>query len=86
MHTYHYFRSESRPLLHGFTDESAGARLPAEEGPWRHVRAIDPADGWPGNLDLSAVEAGVKVNGFFLHEHEGELVFDKIATRAQDFR
>lgn len=86
MQTYHYFRSERRPLLHAFADDATGTRLPAEDGPWRPVRAVDPSEGWPSGVDLSTVEAGVKANGFFLLEREGELAFDRIATRAQDFR
>ena len=85
MHAYHYFRSERRPDLHAFADDSAGARLPAADGPWRLVRSVAPGEGWSGAVDRSAVEAGVGLNGFYLFEHDGELTFDETPTRARDF-
>jgi hypothetical protein len=85
MKAYHYFRSESRPALRAFADDRSGARLPAESGPWRFVRAIDPSEGWTGAVDRSAVEAGVTVNGFYLVESEAELAFDESPARARDF-
>ncbi len=85
MEAFHYFRSERQPILHGFTDDPSGAKLPAEDGPWRFVRTVDPGQGWAAPIDLSAVEAGVRANGFFLFEHEGELHFDETAHRAKDF-
>ena len=85
MDTYHYFSSESRAALHGFTDDASGAKLPAEDGPWRLVRTVDPGLGWAGPIDLSAVEAGVRVNGFFLFESDAPLHFDETPHRAKDF-
>ena len=86
MATYHYFRSERRPDLHAFADEGSGATLPREDGPWRLVRTVDPGEGWSGAVDRDTMEAGVKVNGFYLFDHDGELTFDETATRARDFR
>ncbi len=85
MHGYHYFRSERQPLLHGFTDDQSGAKLPAEDGPWRFVRTVEPGLGWAAAIDLSAVETGVRVNGFYLFESDTELHFDETAHRARDF-
>ena len=86
MSTYHYFRSQTRPVLHAFTDDASGARLPGKEGPWQLVRAVDPGEGWTAKADRETVEAGVKVNGFFLVESDTELTFHDTATRARDFR
>ena len=85
MATYHYFRSERRPSLHAFADDSAGARLPREEGPWRLVRAVDPGEGWSSAVDRSAVETGVTVNGYYLFESDTELTFGETPTRSRDF-
>ena len=86
MHGYHYFRSTTRPDLHAFTGDSSGAKLPAEEGPWRLVRTVAPGEGWSGAVDRDAMETGVKVNGYYLFDHDGELTFDETPTRARDFR
>jgi hypothetical protein len=85
MATYHYFRSEQRPSLHGFTDDSAGAKLPREDGPWRLVRAVDPGEGWSGAVDRSAVETGVRMNGYYLFESDAALTFGQEDTSARDF-
>ena len=86
MHAYHYFRSERRPDLHAFTDDSSGTKLPREEGPWRLVRTVDPGEGWTAAVDRSAVEAGVVLNGYFLVDHTGELTFGEVPTRSRDFQ
>ena len=85
MRVYHYFRSERTSELHGFTDDPSGAKLPAEDGPWRFVRTVDPGQGWAAPIDLSAVEAGVRVNGFYLFQSDAPLHFDETAHRAGDF-
>ncbi len=85
MHAYHYFRSERQAALHGFTDDRSGTKLPAEGGPWRFVRTVEPGLGWAAPIDLSAVEAGVRANGFFLFESDTDLHFDQTAHRAKDF-
>lgn len=71
----HYFRSTSRPDLHGFTDDPAGTRLPPEQGPWRSIREVVPEEGWTSAAEIEAVRAGVKINGFFLVDVPGELAF-----------
>jgi hypothetical protein len=86
MHVYHYFRSTRRPDLHAFTDDSSGAKLPREDGPWRLVRAVDPGEGWTGIVDRSAVEAGVTMNGYYLVDSDTELTFDQTPTRSRDFQ
>ncbi len=86
MPTYHYFRSEKRPDLHAFTDDGSAAKLPREDGPWRLVRTVDPGEGWSGAVDRDTMEAGVKLNGYFLFESDTELTFDETPTRARDFR
>ena len=85
MPTYHYFRSETRPALHAFADDSSGAKLPREEGPWRLVRSVDPSEGWTGAVDRSAVESGIRMNGFYLFDSDTELTFDETPTRSRDF-
>jgi hypothetical protein len=85
MHAYHYFRSERRPGVHAFTDDSSGVKLPREDGPWRLVRAVDPGEGWTGAVDRSAVEAGITMNGYYLFESDTELTFSETPTRARDF-
>ena len=85
MQAYYYFRSEQRPDLHAFTDDSAAAKLPREDGPWRLVRSVDPGEGWTGAVDRSAVEAGLAINGYYLFESNAELSFGETPTRARDF-
>lgn len=80
----HYFRSASRPDLHGFAEDSAGARLPAEQGPWKLVREVVPEEGWTSAAEIDAVLAGVKINGFFLADAPGELVFGEAAVKPGD--
>ena len=85
MSAYHYFRSERRPDLHAFADDSAGLKLPREDGPWRLVRSVDPGEGWTGAADRSAVETGIRMNGYYLFESDTELTFADTPTRARDF-
>jgi hypothetical protein len=73
----YYFRSSSRAGLHGFTDDASGAKLPAEHGPWRLVRAVVPDEGWTAAAGIDAVRAGINANGFFLADGPGELTFDE---------
>jgi hypothetical protein len=85
MATYHYFRSELRPGLYAFTDDSSAAKLPREEGPWRLVRAVDPGEGWSGAVDRSAVDTGIRMNGYYLFDSDTELTFGEEDTSARDF-
>ena len=85
MPTYHYFRSERHPDLHAFADDSSGAKLPREDGPWRLVRSVDPGEGWTGAVDRSAVETGVRMNGYYLFDSDSELTFGETPTRSRDF-
>ena len=85
MHAYHYFRSDRRPGVYAFTNDSSGAKLPREDGPWRLVRTVDPGEGWTGAVDRSAVETGITMNGYYLFESDAELTFDEAPTRARDF-
>ena len=85
MQAYHYFRSERRPSQHAFADDSSGAKLPREDGPWRLVRSVDPGEGWTGAVDRSAVETGITMNGYYLFESDTDLTFDETATRSRDF-
>jgi hypothetical protein len=84
MTALHYFRSASKPGLHGFTDDPSGARLPPEEGPWRLVRTVDPAVGWTAAAEIDAVRAGIHANGFFLADTPGELAFDEPPVKPGD--
>ena len=85
MNAYHYFRSERRPSQHAFADDSSGAKLPPEDGPWRLVGSVDPGEGWTGAVDRSAVEAGLTMNGYYLFDSDTELTFGETATRSRDF-
>ena len=83
MTTLYYFRSEA-PDLHAFTDDETGARLPRDQGPWRLVRAVIPQDGWTHAAEISAVQAGIHANGYFLADHPGELTFGDMPVRPGD--
>ena len=83
MDTYHYFRSESRAALHGFT-ATRRLKAPGRGRALAPLRTVDPGLGWAGPIDLSAVEAGVRVNGFFLFESDAPLHLDGTRT-AKDF-
>jgi len=84
MTTLSYFRSASKPALHGFTDDPSGVTLPPEEGPWRFVRSVDPAEGWTAAAEIDAVRAGIHINGFFLADGTGEFAFDEPPVRPGD--
>lgn len=76
-----YFRSASRPDLHAFTDDPAGGKLPAEQGPWNLVREVVPEEGWTSAAEIEAVRAGVTINGFFLVDVPGALAFDEAPVK-----
>ena len=84
MTTFSYFRSESRPGLHAFTDDASGVGLPPGEGPWRFVRVVDPQEGWTAAAEIEAVRAGVRINGYFLADAPGDLVFDEAPVKPGD--
>ena len=84
MSPLYYFRSDSRADLHAFADEASGARLPPEQGPWRLVRTVDPQEGWTGAAEIDAVRAGIRLNGFFLADAAGDLVFDEAPVKPGD--
>ena len=85
MPAYWYFRSERRPDIQAFADDSSGAKLPREDGPWRLVRTVDPGEGWTGAVDRSAIETGIVVNGYYLFESDTELTFGETPRRSRDF-
>jgi len=66
MPTYYLFRSESDPQLQAFTDDSAGNKLPAENGPWTLVRQVSGDQDWTHTTTRDVVAAGVATNGFLL--------------------
>jgi hypothetical protein len=84
MSRLYYFRSASKPDRHAFTDDEAGAKLPADEGPWRFVRTVAPDEGWTPAAEIEAVRAGVKLNGFFLADWPGDLTFNEAAVKPGD--
>ena len=84
MTTFSYFRSQSRSDLHAFTDDASGAKLPAEQGPWRLVRTVDPQEGWTPAAEIEAVRAGIRINGFFLADAPGDLAFDEAPVKPGD--
>jgi len=78
---YYHFTSESAPNLHAFTADEAGGALPPEQGPWRLVAAVDPQQGWTTAAENSAVEAGVRANGFALVDAPEPLTFEGAPVR-----
>lgn len=66
MRTYCLFQAVNSPDLRGFTEEAAGANLPAELGPWTPVRQIRPNEEWTITVSRAVVAAGIIENGFYL--------------------
>jgi hypothetical protein len=66
MRTYYVFHSASAPDLRGFTDDSSGSRLPAEDGPWTLARRIAPDEEWTLKISRAVVATGIMENGFYL--------------------
>jgi PRC-barrel domain len=60
------FRSGRDPELTSFTDESSGAKLPPEDGPWTFEREIRPDADWTEPVSKRVVLAGIYENGFYL--------------------
>lgn len=81
MGVLYYFTSASAPDLHAFTADQAGSALPQEQGPWRLAATVDPQEGWTKAAEISAVEAGVRVNGFALVDAREPLTFDESPVR-----
>ena len=71
MRTYYLFRSENDPQLQAFTDDPAGSKLPAENGPWTMVRPVSVDEDWTHTTTRDVVAAGVAANGFLLLTGEG---------------
>ena len=67
MTTLYYFHSQAEPELYGFTDDPAGAKLPADKGPWTLVRHLTSDQEWSHRGSKAAVIAGIAENGFALH-------------------
>jgi hypothetical protein len=80
MRTLYYFRSTSGGV-HAFTDDETGSKLPADQGPWRLVRAVDPQQGWTDAAEISAVDTGIRMNGYFLADASGELTFGDLPVK-----
>lgn len=66
MRTYRLFQAANSPDLRGFTDEPAGASLPADLGPWTLVREIGPNEEWTPAISRAVVAAGIIENGYYL--------------------
>jgi hypothetical protein len=66
MDRIHCFRSGREPGLTGFTDDSAGAKLPPQDGPWTFEREIPPDAVWMEAVNKRVVLAGIFENGFYL--------------------
>lgn len=66
MRTYCLFQAVNSPDLRGFTEESTGARLPADLGPWTLVKEIRPNEEWTPTVSRAVVAAGIIENGFYL--------------------
>ena len=81
MNLLYYFTSASTPHLHAFTADQDGRALPPDQGPWRLAATVDPQEGWTKAAEISAVEAGVRANGFALVEAHEPLVFEGSPVR-----
>lgn len=81
MNLLYYFTSATAPDLHAFAADEAGAALPPDQGPWRLVSAVDPQQGWTEAAEISAVETGVRANGFALVDAQGPLTFEGSPVR-----
>ena len=66
MRTYCLFQAVNSPDLRGFTDEPAGASLPADLGPWTLMQEIGPDEEWTPAISRAVVAAGILENGFYL--------------------
>lgn len=66
MRTYCLFQAVNSPDLRGFTEESTGASLPADLGPWTLVQEIRPNEEWTPAVSRAVVAAGIIENGFYL--------------------
>lgn len=78
---FYCFTSAAAPGLHAFTADDAGAALPPDQGPWRLVSRVDPQQGWTEAAEISAVEAGVRANGFALVDAQEPLTFEGVPVR-----
>jgi hypothetical protein len=58
------FRSAKDPELRSFTDESSGAKLPPNDGPWAIEREILPDAQWTEPISKRVVMVGIFENGF----------------------
>jgi hypothetical protein len=61
------FRSAKDPELTSFTDESSGAKLPPNDGPWTFEREILPDAHWTEPINKRVVLLGVFENGFYVY-------------------
>lgn len=66
MQRYFRFRSTTSPEVMALTDDRSGARLPAEQGPWRFDTELATDQDWRGGPPKSVAAAGVLENGFAL--------------------
>ncbi len=66
MRTYCLFQAVNSPDLRGFTEESTGAGLPPDLGPWSLVQVIPPSGEWTPAISRAVVAAGIIENGFYL--------------------
>jgi hypothetical protein len=60
------FRSAKDPELTSFTDESSGAKLPPNDGPWTFEREILPDANWTEPISKRVVLLGIFENGFYV--------------------
>ena len=70
-----YIFQSGQQDLYGLTHDRSGANLPAENGAWHLVRAVEMDGGLPQwGVDVAwqeqeaAVKAGLGLNGFFITE------------------
>ncbi len=66
MQRYFRFQSTRQPGLMALSDDRSGARLPAEQGPWRFESELTTDQDWQGGPTKSVAAAGVLENGFAL--------------------
>jgi hypothetical protein len=60
------FKSETSPLLHAFSDDMVGSKLPEQFSPWHAIGVVRPDSPPPHHLSRSVIEASIASTGFQL--------------------
>jgi hypothetical protein len=60
------FKSETRKVLHAFTGDPTGSKLPQNHGPWTVTGVVGPGRSPPHNFSRDAIEEAIDAEGFQL--------------------